>query len=49
MGERKKSSFKARQEKRYSFPNLDISKMLDDLLEANLTELQELECPEKAN
>jgi len=40
---------KERQAKKYSFPDSNISRMLDDLLKANLIELQELECPEKAN
>jgi hypothetical protein len=37
------------QEKVYPFPNSNISRMLDDLLEANLIELLEVKRPEKTN
>ena len=33
----------------YPFPNSDISRMLDDLLEANIIELPEVKRPEEAN
>uniref|UniRef100_A0A6N2KT51 Retrotransposon gag domain-containing protein n=1 Tax=Salix viminalis TaxID=40686 RepID=A0A6N2KT51_SALVM len=48
-GERKKPSLKERQEKVYPFPDSDISRMLDDLLEANIIELPEVKRPEEAN
>jgi len=48
-GERKKLSLKERQEKVYPFPDSDISRMLDDLLEANIIELPEVKRPEEAN
>jgi hypothetical protein len=48
-GERKKPSLKERQEKVYPFPDSDISRMLDDLLEANIIELPEVKCPDEAN
>jgi hypothetical protein len=48
-GERKKPSLKERQEKVYPFPDSDISRMLDDLLEANIIELPEVKRPNEAN
>jgi hypothetical protein len=48
-GERKKPSLKERQEKVYPFPDSDISRMLDDLLEANIIELPEVKRPDEAN
>jgi hypothetical protein len=48
-GEIKKLSLKERQEKVYPFPDSDISRMLDDLLEANIIELPEVKCPDEAN
>jgi len=33
----------------YPFPDSDISRMLDDLLEANIIELLEVKRPEEAN
>ncbi|KAL9384216.1 hypothetical protein Peur_024539 [Populus x canadensis] len=48
-GERKKPSLKERQEKVYPFPDSDISRMLDDLLEANIIELPEVKRPEEVN
>ena len=37
------------QEKQYPFPNLDISKMLDHLLELQLIELPKMKRLEEAN
>jgi len=37
------------QEMQYPFPDSDISKMLDHLLELKLIDLLEMKCPEEAN
>jgi len=47
--ERKKPSLKERQEKVYPFLDLDISRILDDLLDENIIELPEVKHPEEAN
>jgi hypothetical protein len=46
---KKKPSLKERQEKVYPFPDSNISRILDDLLEANIIELPEVKCPDEAN
>jgi len=48
-GEIKKPSLKERQENMYPFPDSDISRMLDDLLESNIIELPKVNRPDEAN
>ena len=46
---RRRPTLQEMQEKQYPFPNSDISKMLDHLLELKLIELPEMKHPEEAN
>ena len=46
---RRRPTLQEMQEKQYPFPDSDIFKMLDHLLELNLIELLEMKCPEEAN
>jgi hypothetical protein len=48
-GERKKPSLKEQQKKMYPFPDSNMSRMLDDLLEANIIELSEVKRPDESN
>ena len=47
--EKKKTSLKERQERKYPFADSDVSRMFDELLEANLIELLEMKCLDEAN
>ena len=46
---RRRPMLQEMQEKQYSFPNSNISKMLDHLLELKLIELPEMKHPEEAD
>ena len=46
---RRRPMLQEMQEKQYSFPNSNISKMLDHLLKLKLIELLEMKRPEEAD
>ena len=46
---RRRPMLQEMQERQYPFPDFDISKMLDHLIELKLIELPEMKHPEEAN